>query len=97
VIFRVEKDGSDYRVLHRFEAFPDGRYHDTALAAEGNLLYGRVEIGGDGAEDCACGAIYQMHLDGTGYKLVHRYNFDSGEGVANLAVGDRVIFHLTAD
>lgn len=96
VVFRIEKDGSGYRVLHRFQAFPDGRYPDTAPVAEGDLLYGRIEIGGDAAQDCACGAIYQMHFDGTDYKLVHRYNFDTGEGVVNLAVGDRVIFHLTA-
>ena len=96
VVFRIDKDGGNYRVLHRFEAFPDGRYPDTAVAIEGNLLYGRVETGGDGAQDCNCGAIYQMHLDGTDYKLVHRYNYDSGEGVVNLAVGDRVLFHLTA-
>ena len=96
VIFRVNKDGSDYRVLHRFEAYPDGRYPNAAIVADGNLLYGRVETGGDAAKDCACGAIYQVHLDGSGYKLVHYYNFDTGEGVANLALGDRVVFQLTA-
>ena len=97
VVYKIEKDGSGYAVLHRFEAYPDGRYPASALVAEGDFLYGRIEIGGDGSGDCDCGAIYQLRPNGTEYKMVHRYNFDTGEGVVNLALGSRgVVFKLTS-
>src|SRR6266481_2447993 len=51
-VYRIAKDGSGYQVLHGFTGFPDGRNPDTSLVVDGDLLYGRIEIGGDGARDC---------------------------------------------
>jgi uncharacterized repeat protein (TIGR03803 family) len=67
VVFRVVKDGSDYRVLHHFAATNDCRNPQSELfEAKDGWLYGTATGGGGNAR----GGVFKIGKDGTGYAIV---------------------------
>jgi uncharacterized repeat protein (TIGR03803 family) len=87
VLFRVNTDGSDFRVLHSFCSEPncaDGNY-PTALVvgADGNL-YGTTIYGGAGQTgSCtggACGAIFTVIPSSGAYSLVFSFTDPQTQG-----------------
>jgi uncharacterized repeat protein (TIGR03803 family) len=60
-IFRINPDGSDYRVLHRFADVPDGGggpYHELIEGSDGSL-FGAASRG-----------VFKIQRDGSGYTIV---------------------------
>ncbi len=77
-IFRINKDGSNYRVLHEFRPengyFFDGlRPNGRLLQASDGLLYGMAESGGIYDR----GTIFRLQTDGGGFQTLH--DLASGE------------------
>ncbi|MEN9675295.1 MAG: hypothetical protein RIS76_1191 [Verrucomicrobiota bacterium] len=71
-VFRINPDGTDYRVLHSFPSVDgDGRTPRAALV-EGpdQMVYGTTRDGGrrDG------GTVFRMGRDGSRFQVLHRFN-----------------------
>jgi uncharacterized repeat protein (TIGR03803 family) len=80
-VFRINSDGSNYRVLRSFtSAAGDGRYpFAPAIEASDGALYGMTVYGGTND----LGTIYQLSKDGTGYKML--WSFTDGAQPASNA------------
>ena len=75
VIFSLNLDTSEYKVLHDFAGAPsDGRFPNGALTLVGSKLYGMTYSGGADGN----GVIFSMNLDGGEYQVV--LNFGSATG-----------------
>jgi uncharacterized repeat protein (TIGR03803 family) len=70
-IFRLNKDGSAFTVLHDFtNEIDDGSYPATQLLQGfDGLMYGTAR------------RVFRMNLDGTGYTIVHRFAVEDGYGL----------------
>jgi uncharacterized repeat protein (TIGR03803 family) len=75
-VFRLNKDGGDYVVLHRFSADSHGGVLPRCALLEGSdgALYGTTERGGSHG----IGSIFKLGKDGSNYVVLH--NFGSGVG-----------------
>jgi len=78
-VFKLNLDGSGYRVLHNFEAgFGDGWAPSASvMQASDGYLYGTTEYGGsDGV-----GTVFKLNTDGSGYGVLHSFstNEDAGQ------------------
>jgi len=71
VLYRINRDGTDYQVLHEFTAQNAEGYSPTSPPIEGpdGALYGTTYFGGP--EDT--GAIYRVHKDGTGLTFLYTF------------------------
>ena len=68
VIFSMNLDGSDYRVLHHFAGAPnDGNNPTGSLTLVGSKLYGMTRSGG---ASNGPGVIFSINLDGSGYQVL---------------------------
>ena len=75
-IFRIETDGSGFRVLHTFTG-NEGKWPYDTLIQSGEQLYGMTTYGagpGDGG-----GSIFRMNTDGTGFQLLHTFSRGNGD------------------
>lgn len=71
-VFRLNKDGSDYRILHSFGSFysMDGETPIGGLVERSDgALYGTTAGGGDGACSGGCGTVFKLNKDGSGYTI----------------------------
>lgn len=71
-VFGLNKDGSDFKILHHFSATgTDGKYPEGGVmeASDGNL-YGTTSAGGN----FDWGALFRINKDGTGYTILHHFN-----------------------
>jgi uncharacterized repeat protein (TIGR03803 family) len=72
VIYAINTDGSDYRVLHHFQGAPnDGTHPYGALTLVGSKLYGMASGGGAANGP---GVIFSINLDGTGYQVIFDFS-----------------------
>lgn len=82
--FAINKDGTGYRLLHRFGPFTgsDG-VQPTAPLMEGSdhVLYGTTSTGGGSA----VGSVFKVNRDGTGYQKLYAFGF--GAAVINPFAG----------
>jgi uncharacterized repeat protein (TIGR03803 family) len=77
VVFKLNKDGSGYHVLHSFPSGgASGRYPMGAPLLLGDRLYGTTRWGG--ARDM--GTIYASKLDGTEFSIRYNFTGDGGDG-----------------
>src|SRR5205085_8114656 len=69
-VFKLQKDGTSYTVLHTFGGDGDGENPpDAVLEASDGALYGVTYYGGaNGA-----GAMYRLNKDGSAYAIVHSF------------------------
>jgi uncharacterized repeat protein (TIGR03803 family) len=79
VVFSVNTDGSNYRVLHTFTTnAPDGYAPLAAVTLNGTTLYGTTYGGGDSGGYNGDGTIFSVQTDGSGYQPL--LNFDESSG-----------------
>lgn len=83
-VFRMRKDGSDYRQLHSFGAVAsDGRYPEGGLleGADGSI-YGTTLNGGDYGPEATHGAgtIFKISKNGSNFEVVHKFDADGSGG-----------------
>ena len=74
VIFSMRQDGSDYQVLHHFTVEDSGPM-EGVIMVEGRL-YGATTPGGFGTG--TNGVIYSLGMDGSDYKVLHRFKYPEG-------------------
>jgi uncharacterized repeat protein (TIGR03803 family) len=91
VLFSINQDGSDYRVLHEFLGGPnDGSSPVGHPILVGSRLVGTTVVGGD--HDL--GTIYSVNMDGSDFRLLREFSGDALDGASPsarlLQVGDRL-------
>ncbi len=76
-VFKMNKDGSGYHVLHRFNADTDGMGpNGLALRADGTL-FGTSEHRGPHGH----GTLFSLNIKGTGFAVLHPFGADQNEGL----------------
>ena len=75
-VFKVQPDGSEFRVLKWFTYTNNLEGEDpvAALALSGSVLYGTTAYGGS----FNCGTVFKVNTDGTGFTVLK--NFTGGDG-----------------
>jgi uncharacterized repeat protein (TIGR03803 family) len=94
-IFRINKDGSDYAVLHRFDPTAgDGAFPYSHLVEGTNgSLYGTGWGGGTNA-----GTLFRIDKSGSGFAVLHRFGVVAGDGRfphCGLLIGTDGVFYGT--
>jgi uncharacterized repeat protein (TIGR03803 family) len=97
-LFRLNKDGTGYAILHTFSASGDAQmpYSGVTEASDG-VLYGATLMGGSNG---GYGAVYRVNKDGSGYALLHSFANASTEGntpVCRLLEGPTGLLYGTAN
>ena len=83
VIFRINKDGSAYNLLHSFNDNIAEGVDDLVSSADG-MLYGAAGFGG--LQDS--GALYKISTNGSGFTVIRQFTGSGGDGsVPNLIEG----------
>jgi uncharacterized repeat protein (TIGR03803 family) len=74
-VFKLNKDGSGYKILYQFAGAGDGQKPYAALV-EGTdgTLYGTTKLGGPGSG----GTIFKLRKDGSGYGIIRYFTFTYG-------------------
>ena len=93
-IYRIDFDGSNFFVLHKFSGF-DGISPSGGLLRKGNLLLGTTESGiGGAAENEIPNTLYKINIDGTGFETLHVFEIqeptDSKPMEALYALGEYI-------
>ena len=94
-VFRMNTDGTGFKVLHHFPSGKDdGRMPRGRLIEAGDgTLYGTTQSGGD--QDG--GTVFKIKKDGRGYRVLHRFSSDTdGMGPNGLVLrADGTLFGTT--
>jgi uncharacterized repeat protein (TIGR03803 family) len=101
-VFKMNKDGTAYTMLHSFIAFAADGYSPTAALMQGTdgVLYGTTSGGGTSTNQYGFGTVFRLNRDGTGYRVL--YSFDSARGdgafpqTALIEGGDAALYGTTA-
>lgn len=102
-VFRVNTDGSGYRVLKSFSApvadtngvytNSDGAQPYAGLVLGNNTLYGTTYSGGTFGK----GTVFSLQTDGTGFTVLKHFSGSDGKApFAELTVSDNVLYGTTA-
>lgn len=96
-IFRMNTDGSGFRLLHTFYGGnDDGLGPHGSLIQIGSVLYGTALVGGYGA-----GTIFKIDTNGTGFQLLHRFTAGSNDGSlpfgTTLVLSDSTFYGMTRE
>ena len=77
-VFKLNKDGSGFRVLHDFAGYQPNGAIPAGKLVEGRdgLLYGMVRVGGPGNG----GTVFSLQKDGSDLKVVHRFTAEGNGG-----------------
>ncbi len=96
-VFKMNKDGTDYNVLHSFSLTGGDGWAPQAGLVEGSdrALYGTTYQGGSNNS----GTVFKLNKDGTDYSVLHRFSLTGGDGwapQAGLVEGsDRALYGTT--
>ena len=95
-VFAVNTDGSNFTVLHSFkDDLKDGTRPRGKLVVQGTNLYGVTHFGGSG-EDSE-GTVYAMNTDGSGFRLLHSFEYEKGCAPANLWLHKDTLYGVTSE
>ena len=76
IVFKMNKDGSGYKLLHSFSQGGDGESPEAGLlTANDGTLYGTTSSGGSNT----FGTIFKLQSDGAGYAILHHFNGLDGQ------------------
>jgi uncharacterized repeat protein (TIGR03803 family) len=68
IVFKVNTDGTDFRVLHSFGG-GDGSFLTAGLIQQGDTLYGTASGGGSSGN----GTVFAININGTGFTILHSF------------------------
>jgi uncharacterized repeat protein (TIGR03803 family) len=77
VVFKVNKSGSNYTVLHRFGSDDGLDPRGALLLGSDGALYGTTQNGGTNA---GCGTVYRLNADGSGFVTLHHFCATDSDG-----------------
>jgi uncharacterized repeat protein (TIGR03803 family) len=91
VVFRLNKDGSGYTVLHTFTGFSvggDGSGPQGLVEGSDGALYGTTRQGGSrggvldaaGISQLGNGTVFKLNKDGSAYTVLRRFTCSDGDG-----------------
>jgi uncharacterized repeat protein (TIGR03803 family) len=91
-VFKLNKDGTDYLVLHSFDGL-DGGYPNGLVQGRDGRLYGATYV---------WGSIFALNGDGTGFAVLHTFlGWTAGDGDSPLCAlakdGDGALFGTTSE
>ena len=96
VVFRMNADGSGFTTLHSFAGGNnDGDEPYGSLFLAGSTLYGMTYQGGSGG----LGVVFKLNTDGAGYKLLHSFTGQNGDGSqpkGSLALAGSTLYGMTS-
>ncbi|MEO8210388.1 MAG: choice-of-anchor tandem repeat GloVer-containing protein, partial [bacterium] len=99
VIFKINTDGKDFRLLYSFEDGSDNgtgkEPHHDAMLFFNNALYGATLYGGSNNN----GVIFKINQDGSGYNPVHVFkagDSDGGQSHSGVIAIGNVFYGMTA-
>jgi uncharacterized repeat protein (TIGR03803 family) len=85
-VFKLNKDGSGYSVLHTFgNADDDGDGPWGGLVqGSGGALYGTTSSGGTGTNSpwCCGGTVFKLNKDGSGYSVLYSFGVTAADGIS---------------
>jgi uncharacterized repeat protein (TIGR03803 family) len=95
-VFRMNRDGSDYRFIHDFTGTGgDGALpHAGLIEGSDGAIYGTTNGGGSKNQ----GTLFMMNKDGSGYRVLHDFTGLDGEGgqpFGTLLEGSNGVFYGT--
>ena len=98
IVFKVNRDGSGYQVLHRFSLSPnDGAAPWSGLVEDpAGVLYGTTLQGGAHGG----GVVFRLNRDGTSFTILHHFlesENDGGRPMAGLLYGSDGVLYGTTD
>lgn len=97
VIFAIDADGTNYRILHHFAGYPtDGSRPHGSLTLVGSKLYGMTSSGGFGGNP---GVIFSINLDGNGYQVILEINsqgYATGSPYGSLTLWEGKLYGTTS-
>lgn len=91
--FRINEDGSGYGLIHHFNfSGYDGYYPLALVQGSDEGIYGVTQTGGTNAD----GTLFKINPDGSGYTLLHHFDFGTGRVPNGLIQGrDGVLYGTT--
>lgn len=96
-IFNMNTDGTGFGLLHSFTvSATDGRTPYGSLTLSGSKLYGMTYQGGVSNY----GTVFSMNIDGSGFAMLHSFNFVSSDGAdpgGSLTLSGSKLYGMTAD
>ncbi len=109
-LFRMNTDGSDFKVIHSFSGgnvggsvntnYDDGCFPYGSPVLTGDLIYGATGAGGSNKQGC----VYVVNTSGSGFQLLHHFkfnpgttNFDGYSPQGSLTLSDGSLFGVTAN
>jgi uncharacterized repeat protein (TIGR03803 family) len=95
VIFSLNADGTDYKILHNFAGYPnDGNNPFGSLTLVGGKLYGMTASGGI---DNGNGVLFSINPDGTGYQVLLNFGtYSTGGPHGSLTFSGSKLFGMTS-
>lgn len=92
-IYRLNMDGSGYRVLKSFLGGSDGRYPEASLAISGTHLFGAAN-----GSDFDCGAVFRINTDGGDFTVLKKFTGQDGRyPQGNLVLAGDTLYGTTLD
>jgi uncharacterized repeat protein (TIGR03803 family) len=94
-IYRINKDGTGFSVVHKFAGYLDGYSPCGALADDGDYLYGMTSH--DEADNF--GVIFRLKPDGSNFTTIHRFkgwHFDGAKPFGSFILDDGKLYGFTA-
>lgn len=104
-VFRVNTNGTGFKVLHDFEEGADGFHPNNPLVVSGDTIYGMCVEGGTSDIDPASGlpdgggTIFSLKTDGTGWALLHGFPSNrttDGYAPIGLLLVDQTLYGMAA-
>jgi uncharacterized repeat protein (TIGR03803 family) len=75
VVFKLNRDGTGFSVLHHFGGFDGASPQGALLQASEGWLYGNTPAGGSNS----MGTIFKLPANGSGFSVVHHFSGPDGQ------------------
>jgi uncharacterized repeat protein (TIGR03803 family) len=97
VVFKLNTDGTGYRVLHSFvPSGSEGAFPQGPLLVVGSTIYGVAEMGGA----TGSGIAFQLSTNGAGYQIFHTFigtTTDGGRPQGGMLLFGSALYGMTQD
>jgi len=93
-VFRINRDGSGFTVLHNFTGGSDGNCPRSSLVSDGSTLYGMTPAGGAHHK----GVVFRINTDGAHFAVLHSFAGGSDNGatpLGSLTLVGSVLYGMT--
>jgi uncharacterized repeat protein (TIGR03803 family) len=87
-VFKLDVDGSGYRVLYSFGSVAsDGMYAVGLVEGSDGVLYGTTQWGGTETNQSVStfGTVFKLNRDGSGYRVLYNFGSSVGDGLQPVA------------